>query len=156
DVRSVSDACRQYGDERDRRARRTEYRDELRQDVSFAVRQLARAPGFTTVAIVTLALGIGATAAVFSVLDAVVLRPLPFEHSERVVALSPVMRGVKSNPLVPEFLAFRSSGAFETVAGAIPGMGISIKLGDAAEIIAGARVSASYFDLFRTAPELGR
>jgi putative ABC transport system permease protein len=156
DRRSVSEACERYGDERDRRARRTEYLDELRQDVSFAWRQLASAPGFSAIAIATLALGIGATAAVFSALDAVVLRPLPFAHSERIVAVSPVERGTTSNPLVPEFLAFRSSGVFENVAGAIPGMGISMKLGDVPEIIAGARVSASYFDVFETPPEVGR
>jgi hypothetical protein len=157
DTRSVSDACRRYGAERDRRARRTEYRDELRQDLSFAWRQLARAPGFSAVAIATLALGIGATAAVFSALDAVVLRPLPFPHAERVVAVSPLVRGTGSNPpLVPEFLALRSSRVFESVAGLIPGVGISMKLGEVPEIIAGAKVSASYFDLFGMPPEVGR
>lgn len=157
DRRSVSDECSRFGDERDRRARRTEYRDELRRDVSFALRQLARAPGFSAVAIATLALGIGATAAVFSALDAVVLRPLPFPHSERIVAVTSVVRGTASNPpLVPEYLALRSSGIFESVAGVIPGIGISMKLGEVAEIVAGARVSASFFDLYQLPPEIGR
>jgi predicted permease len=157
DRKSVSEKCLRLGDERDRRARRTEYRDELRRDVSFALRQLARAPGFSAVAVATLALGIGATAAVFSALDAVVLKPLPFPHSERIVAVLPIVRGIGSNPpLAPEYLALHSSGVFQTVAGVIPGMGISMKLGELPEIVAGARVSASFFDLYGLPLEAGR
>jgi putative ABC transport system permease protein len=62
--------------------------DGLRQDVGYAVRSLARAPRFTAVAVLTLALGIGASSAVFSVLDAVVLRPLPFPRADRFVHLA--------------------------------------------------------------------
>jgi putative ABC transport system permease protein len=157
DTRAAGEACRRFAEERNRRARRTEYRDELRQDLSFALRQLARAPGFSAVAIATLALGIGATAAVFGALDAVVLRPLPFPHSERIVMVSPVERKAgPTPPIVPEFFAFRSSGIFENVAGVLPGMGISMKLGEVPEVVAGARVSASYFDLFGVPPEAGR
>ena len=157
DARAAREACRQYGEERDRRVRRTEYLDELRRDVVFALRQLARAPGFAIVAIVTLALGIGATAAVFSTLDAVVLRPLPFPHSDRIVLVSPVVRGTgPTPPLVPEYLALRSSGALDDVAALLPGIGLPIKLGDVPEVVGGARVSASYFTLFGVPPELGR
>jgi predicted permease len=157
DTRSASEECQRFGEERDRRVRRNEYRDELRQDVSFALRQLARAPGFSAVAIATLALGVGATAAVFGALDAVVLRPLPFPQAERIVMVSPVERKTGPiPPLVPEFVALRSSGIFENVAGAIPGVGISMKLGDVPEVIAGARVSASYFNVFGVPPEAGR
>src|SRR5580765_4270446 len=70
DSASINAECRRYGEERDRKATRAEFRHELRQDVVFAMRQLGRARGFTIVAILTLALGIGATAAVFSALDA--------------------------------------------------------------------------------------
>ena len=157
DARSVSDECRRYGEQRDRKVSRAEFRDELKTDLSFALRQLLRAPAFSITAIATLALGIGATAAVFSALDAVVLRPLPFKHSERIVAIRQIVAGKSSSPpLVPEYLALRSSGVFENVAGVVQGMGISMKLGESPEIIAGARVSASYFDLFGAPPEIGR
>lgn len=156
DARAVNDECRRYGGERDRKRRRAEYLDELRQDVSFSLRQLAKARTFSVVAIVTLALGIGATASVFSTLDAVVLRPLPFDHAERVVELQSAQRGDLSSPAVPEFLALRSSNVFETVSGAVLGMGLTVKIGDVPEILGGARVSADYFDIFKVRPQFGR
>ena len=59
--------------------------DTLVQDLRFAVRSLVRRPGFSVTAIATLALGIGATTAIFSVVNAVIMRPLPFPDSERLV-----------------------------------------------------------------------
>jgi putative ABC transport system permease protein len=61
--------------------------DSLRQDITFGVRMLRRQPGFTTVAVFALALGIGATTAIFSVVDAVMWRPLPYPHADRVMSL---------------------------------------------------------------------
>lgn len=78
---------RQSAQRREGRLHLLERFGELRQDLRFAVRQLARAPGFTIAAILTLSLGIGATSAIFSVVYSVLLRPLPFANVERLVSL---------------------------------------------------------------------
>lgn len=61
-------------------------------DMRLAARRLRQAPGFTTVAVLTLALGIAATSAIFTVVDAVVLRPLPYDHADRLVRVTADLR----------------------------------------------------------------
>lgn len=156
DSAAVNAECRRYGSERDRRERRTEYLDELRQDIGFAVRQLARTRGFTTIAILTLALGIGATAVMFSAVDAVLLRQLPFAEPARVVGLHPQYDGVDGNLTPPEFLAFRDIPVFEHVAAARLGAGVTVKVGDLPEMVDAANVSADYFAVLGVRPQIGR
>lgn len=94
--------------------------DHLVQDVRFGLRMLARSPGFTAVAVLTLALGIGANTAIFSAVYAALLRPLPFKDPGRLVFVEKKNppRGWVRNPISPpEILAWRSeSGAFEDLA----------------------------------------
>ena len=129
---------------------------ELRQDVVFTIRQLAKARAFATVAILTLAIGIGATAAVFSVLDAVVLRPLPFDHPERIVEVAPTRRQEAMGGAAPDFLALRDAHVFEEVTGAVLGAGVTMALTDVPEIVGSARVTAEYFAVFGAKPQIGR
>ncbi|HEX5437583.1 MAG TPA: ABC transporter permease [Gemmatimonadaceae bacterium] len=84
-VDQVTQRCRVIGEGRERRMRWTEWLADLRQDLGFAVRQFGRARGFTVTAILTLTLGLGATTAIFSVVDGVLLQPLPLTEPDRVV-----------------------------------------------------------------------
>src|SRR5690242_19375299 len=93
DVDRAQIVLRQLGHQRDRTMRRHQYFAELRQDLTFAVRQLLKNPGFALVATLTLALGIGATASIFSVVHAVVLRRLPVPEPERLVLVNELWRG---------------------------------------------------------------
>jgi predicted permease len=156
DSAAVNAECRRYGAERDQRARRAEYTQELRQDIVFAARQLMRARGFAVIATLTLALGIGATATMFSAVDAVLLRRLPFSDPERVVNIHPRYDGIDGNVTAPEFLAFQDVPLFEYVAAARLGSGATMQLGDLPEMVDAANVSADYFAVLGVRPQIGR
>src|SRR4029434_5695132 len=87
------------------------------QDIRYAVRKLSRTPAFTTIAALTLALAIGATTAIFSVIDAVLLKPLPFRDPERVVRVTNIRDGNRMVSSVPDFLDIRTqSKSYSSVA----------------------------------------
>ncbi len=155
-INRVNDACRALGRQRDNDMRRTEYLSELAQDVTFACRQLVRNPGFTAVAVLTLALGIGATAAIFSVVHAVVLRPLPVADPDRIVAVYEFWRGNSGNTSAGNYVdAVAASASFSHTTAV---QYSSFNLGDTAdaERIIGARTTPGFFGVFSTTPGLGR
>jgi predicted permease len=128
------------------------------QDVRYAVRWLGRNPIFTIAVIATLALGIGATTAVFSVVDSALLRPLPYRNSERIVRIwntfSP--RGMTEIPLSePEFLEYRQSQSFVHVAGFSVGTVTLTGTGDPLRLVANWGTS-ELFSVLGTQPILGR
>jgi putative ABC transport system permease protein len=130
----------------------------LIQDVRFALRQLRRSPGFAAVAVVTLALGIGGNTAIFSVLDAVVLRPLPFHNPGRLVAVKTTESGRRDDIGVsyPAFLDWRSQNhVFEALSAFHPD---DFTLTGRSEPmhLTGAVVSANLFSLLGVNPVLGR
>ena len=157
DIRRVRTMCRDLGRRRNRDMRRTQYLAELKQDVAFACRQLLKAPGFTCVAIATLALGLGATTAIFSVVHAVVLRPLPFPGPDRVFAVYETWRDFRRGRLSPGNFVETVSRArgFSQVAAVEYG---SFNLGNEedAERVVGARGTGAFFAVFDVAAAHGR
>jgi putative ABC transport system permease protein len=128
-------------------------------DIKYAVRILVKAPGFTIVALVTLALGIGANTAIFSVLDAVLLKPLPFAQPQQIAALwgTRADRGENQTPWsYPDFRDVRDQNkSFESLAGYSGDTGTVTGQGEA-QHVAFEKVSASMFGLLRVKPILGR
>jgi predicted permease len=131
--------------------------DSIVQDLRYAVRRLMATPAFTLVVIATLALGIGAAAATFSIVDAAVLRPLPFPDADALVRLRRVTpQGEPFTFSEPEYLDYsRSLPSLSSLAAMKP---VKLTLTGAGDPIAldGAAVSASLFGVLGIRPELGR
>ena len=128
-------------------------------DVQFAVRTLLKRPGFLLIAIATLALGIGATTAMFTVVNSVLLRPLRFREPEHVVVIegvNPKMGITRSSVSVPDIADWqKQSTSFEQIAGFISG-GAFLGIGDESERVRSTGVSTDFFPLFGATPMIGR
>jgi putative ABC transport system permease protein len=129
----------------------------LSQDIRYAIRLLLKRPGFAAIAILALALGVGANTAIFSVVNAVLLRPLPFKDSGRLVWFWEVQPRLDRAPFSPaDFLDYQSQNqSFEEVT-AFRRLSFSLTGGDQPERITGAVVSDNFFSVLRAAPAQGR
>jgi len=127
-------------------------------DLRYALRQLARSPGFTAVAVLTLALGIGPNTAIFSLVYGVLLKPLPYPESDRLVGLAETYQGNRSE-LDVTYDEFRfledHNPVFERLAVSTD-VGFSVLTGDIAERVTGLRVSQDFFATLGVRPALGR
>ena len=134
----------------------------LLRDLKIAVRHLLKSPGFAATAVLMLALGIGATTAIFSVVEAVLLRPLPFPHPERLVVLADILQGVDMNgtgddgvtgPDIRNYMrdthSFSSLGGYRYAGYELSG------IGEPAAVNA-SRMSGTVFPTLGVAPLLGR
>jgi len=133
--------------------------DGLLQDVRYALRTLRKSPAFVTTAVLTLALGIGANLAIFTVVNAVLLQPLPFREPERIVRVFDDLRGAGAKNVgmsVPELYDLgERSGVFEQISAAFPSSG-ALSSGDKVERIELIGTSPNYFELLGATPALGR
>lgn len=132
---------------------------EVLRDMRLAARRLRQAPGFTTVAVLTLALGIAATSAIFTVVDAVVLRPLPYDHADRLVRVTADLRrlGVADIGLSPlELFDYRDrAGLFDDITGIWP---ITANLTGTSrpERVETVLAGPNYFQMLGARPQVGR
>jgi putative ABC transport system permease protein len=136
---------------------REESMDALRQDLRFALRTLRARPAFTLIAVITLALGIGATTAIFSVVNAVLLRPMPWPNPDRLVLVWGTRDQVRQNGVVfLDYLDWQAqSRSFDALA-VMRGQSVNLTGGDHPERVIGSFVSANFFSILGAAPEQGR
>jgi putative ABC transport system permease protein len=131
----------------------------LLQDARYAVRMLRKKPAFTSIAIITLALGIGANTAIFSVVHAVLLRPLPFHRPDELVRLTSEFQNLKITDAglsVPELFDYRDrAGIFEAVSGIYP-INANITWVDQPERVEALLVDVNYFSLLGVSAQIGR
>jgi putative ABC transport system permease protein len=129
----------------------------LFQDLRYTTRQLVKSAGFTVVAVTTLALGIGANTAVFSVVDQVLLHPLPYPDSDRIVKVSQTFKGLPTYDASPaNYLDWVSQNQVFAEMAASRGWQGSLSAGDRPERVKGTMTTPSFFPLFGVAPILGR
>jgi len=126
-------------------------------DLKFAFRQLLKNPGFTAVAVLTLALGIGANTAIFSLVNGLLFRSLPVAEPERLIRLGATADGEGfRNFSFQEYVHYRDHGDVFDALAAHQMMEWSFRAGEQAERIFGELVSANYFSTFRLTPKVGR
>ncbi len=133
--------------------------DDFRRDTREACRALARSPLFTVTAVTSLAAGIGACAVIFSLVHAVLLRPLPFDQAERLVRFwETTPQGDRFSTSDPNFLDFRerTTSLVDMAAIAFPPPQPSLRTAAGPELLSGLTVSHSFFDVLGTEPILGR
>ncbi len=144
--------------EKCRDARRMNWIQDLIQDLRYALRVLRKAPGFTAVAVLTLALGIGANTAIFSVLYAALLRPLPYAHANRLVTLNEA-RSVVQDPYwessYPNYQDWaKQSKTFESMA-AFTFDGFVFRSSSGSQLVPGGQATTNFFSTLGVTPMLG-
>jgi predicted permease len=129
------------------------------QDVRYSLRMIAKAPGFSAIVVLTLALGLGANTAIFSLVNAVLLAPLPFHHPDRLVMVwsKNVSKGYKTSPTSGgDFAEWKSQNSvFDGMAASSDTLYTLTGAGEP-QVVVGYQFSADYFRLLGTRPELGR
>jgi putative ABC transport system permease protein len=160
DVARLKRECVDLGRKRDRDMRLSQWIGELRDDVTFALRQLTNAPAFAMVAALTLALGIGANSAIFALVDATLLRPLPFPEADRLVMVWEQTSKSATDLVSPLNLIDWNARTrtFDRIAGFAPSVGGMVMSGadGNAETVSRQWVTSEFFDVLGVKPIAGR
>jgi putative ABC transport system permease protein len=155
-LQDVKKICRILAEERESAMHRTQWWSDWRHDFRFAIRQLTVSPILTTVLVLTIALGIGSTVAIFSVLYAVVLRPLPGDESERIVRVYETWREFRTGGAsAGHFHDWTEQGTVFEHTAAMTGGTYNLSDGEP-ERVAGMRATPGYFRVMHITPVLGR
>src|SRR5689334_7677545 len=131
----------------------------LAHEVRLALRGFAKSPGVAAIAILTLAIGIGANTAIFSVADALLLRPLPYPHPDRLVLISGAQKGRRAEQSPLSWLRFQQIAARQksfTAIAAFTAEEFSLTGRGDPEQVPGARVSWNFFQILGVQPAIGR
>jgi putative ABC transport system permease protein len=134
--------------------------ENLSADLRIAFRVLGKSPGFTAIAVAALALGIGANTAIFSVINTVLLKPLPYPEPDRIMQVVrgfPDFRDGGGSASIPKFMAWKKNDVFEAMAAYdFAGPGMNIGGSDHPEQVKGIHVSSEFFRVFGVSPAIGR
>lgn len=132
--------------------------ESILQDIRYALRQLGKSPGFTLIAVLTLSLGVGAATAIFSVVDAVILRPLPYNQPDRIYVPQTFSREGYTQPFSwPSFQDFRAQNhVFAAVSGVSSYQGVNLESPSGPVSLQWVQGSDDFFEVFGIAPMLGR
>jgi hypothetical protein len=127
-------------------------------DLRYAIRMLLKSPGFTAIAVAALALGISANTAIFTVIDRVLLRPLPYKDADRlVILLRKFPNGIGPSISIPKFNVWKTATGIENApADDFVGAGMNLSSDGLPEQVKTIHVSENYFRLFAVNPILGR
>src|SRR6476659_11237961 len=129
----------------------------LPQDLRYGARVLAKSPGFSLIAILTLALGIGANTAIFSVVNGVLLNPLPFRDPHQLVSMFQEIPNFKNGSIShPNFVDWRKMNTTFAAMAAYRGVGFNLAGGGEPERLHGEMISAGFFEILGVNPVLGR
>jgi len=156
DRAAIARRLKVLGDERDQLRRRQQWLSDLLLDLRVAARHIGLRPGFTLAVVLTLAIGLGATTAIFSIVHAVVLAPFPYSEPDRVLAVYTTWKGRNGGTSAGNFdyIRQRVTTVAPLAAGAYSNFNLSGH--DQPERIVGLRVTASWFEVFQVPPMLGR
>jgi putative ABC transport system permease protein len=155
DIEQVKDTCRDLAEEQESGMRRSEMLGVLKQDATYALRLMRANPGFTAAIVLTLALGVGATTSIFSVVNSVLLQPLPYADADRMVTISETLAGGLGRASAGHYHDWKEQSRVFEAMSAFQTRSYNVTDGEPTRLY-GARVTPSFFQTGYMPPAAGR